>query len=341
MMRAVIAGLLLGVIACTARGPLSAEGFGSIGDDEADEADKGEQDGPDSIGDASDDNDSEPDSSNDDPDSPSSDDPSESTNDDSSSNTDDSSSSNDSFPDSSGDDPSEELADTDPSDETWGIPPDVTNEPCAPLAQDCFPTHKCVPFSTVQASPFLDANKCMPILGDKGWGEPCTLSSFNEGQDDCDGTGFCWNLEWVDGELHGTCVPFCTGSPQSLMCPAGWGCLFSGAVALCNKQCDPLLQDCPAEYGCYWSQNAFQCALTGSQGHDISPCDQPNDCQPGLVCVAQEQVPGCPGNESTCCTPLCDLDLADPCASPRECVAFFEQGQAPVGFQDVGVCVLP
>ncbi len=222
----------------------------------------------------------------------------------------------------------------------WGIPPDVTNEPCNPLAQDCFPTHKCVPYATVPGSTFLDANKCMPILGDKGWGEPCTLSNFNEAQDDCDGEGFCWNLEWVQGELQGSCVPFCVGSPQNLMCPIGWGCFFSGAVALCDRQCNPLLQDCPNQYACYWINEAFQCSLTGSPGGDAQPCNQANDCTPGLACVAKASVPGCPGNATTCCTPYCELDAPN-CAAPRECAAFFGVGEAPPGFENLGVCLKP
>ncbi len=225
-------------------------------------------------------------------------------------------------------------------DGNWGTPPDVTNEPCNPLAQDCFFTHKCVPYATVPGSSFLDADKCMPIVGDKGWGEPCTLSDFNEAQDDCDGEGFCWNLEWIQGELHGTCVPFCTGSPQDLMCPPGWGCLFSGAVALCSKQCNPLLQDCPDPYNCYWINDAFQCALTGSFGQDAQPCNQANDCTPGLGCVAKANVPGCPDNAATCCTPYCDLDTPD-CQAGRDCVAFFGLGEAPPGFEDVGLCLAP
>jgi hypothetical protein len=238
------------------------------------------------------------------------------------------------------DDDDDDATTSDDDDTNFGIPPDVTNEPCNPLAQDCFPTHKCVPYSTVPGSPFLDADKCMPILGDKGWGEPCTLSNFNEAQDDCDGEGFCWNLEWMDGALQGTCVPFCTGSPQNLMCPSGWGCLFSGAVALCSKQCNPLLQDCPNQYACYWVLDAFQCSLTGTLGQDTDPCDQANDCVPGMGCVAQASVPGCPGNEDSCCTGFCDLDTPN-CPPGRECIAFFGPGEAPPGFADIGMCISP
>jgi hypothetical protein len=223
--------------------------------------------------------------------------------------------------------------------ETWGIPPDVTNEPCDPLLQACFPTHKCVPFATQPNSSFWDANKCMPIIGDKTWGEPCTLNSLQDAQDDCDGDGFCWNLQWFEGEYHGTCVPFCVGPPQDLMCPVGWGCLFSGAIALCSRQCDPLGQDCPLDYGCYWSGGGFDCALTASPAGPNQACDDSNDCLPGLACVDKVLVPGCQGNDPNCCTHWCDLDEPDLCGPPLSCVPFFEPNEAPPMLADVGVCV--
>ncbi|NVB42908.1 hypothetical protein G6O69_34120 [Pseudenhygromyxa sp. WMMC2535] len=235
----------------------------------------------------------------------------------------------------------EGLDDPDEGLDTWGVPPDVTNEPCDPLAQDCFPTHKCVPFASVEGSNFLDADKCMPILGDKVWGEPCTLSDFNEAQDDCDGEGFCWNLEWVEGELQGTCVPFCVGTPQDLVCPAGWACLFSGAVSLCAKQCDPLVQDCPLDYGCYWTGNAFDCSLVATPAGDLEACDDYNDCLAGFGCVDPALVPSCVGDDPGCCTPFCELGGAEVCAGPRECVAFFAQDEAPPGYESTGICVLP
>jgi hypothetical protein len=225
--------------------------------------------------------------------------------------------------------------------DTWGVPPDVTNEPCDALAQDCFPTHKCVPFATQPGSSFLDADKCMPILGDKTWGEPCTLSSYNEAQDDCDGEGFCWNLEWSGGELHGTCVPFCVGTPQNLMCPEGWGCLFSGAVALCSKHCDPMLQDCPLDYGCYWTGGAFDCLLTATPAGPKQACDMANDCLPGLACVDKALVPGCQGGDPNCCTQWCELDAPDECEAPLSCVPFFVPDEAPPMLANVGVCIMP
>ena len=234
-----------------------------------------------------------------------------------------------------GDGESEEWGDE------WGTPPDVTNEPCDPLAQDCFPTHKCVPFASQPNSTFWDGNKCMPILGDKTWGEPCTLSSHNEAQDDCNGDGFCWNLEWNQGELHGTCVPFCVGSPQDLMCPPGWGCLFTGAIALCSKQCSPLIQDCPQAYGCYWTGGAFDCQITGTPATQGQACDMNNDCLPGFACVDKAAVPGCVGNDPNCCTQWCDLDAPDPCPNPLACTPFFDEGEAPAMFADVGVCISP
>ena len=238
-------------------------------------------------------------------------------------------------------DPSGDPSEGEEWGEEWGIPPDVTNEPCDALAQDCFPTHKCVPFASEPGSGFWDANKCMPILGEKTWGEPCTMSNPNEAQDDCDGEGFCWNLEWVEGQLHGICVPFCVGSPQDLMCPSGWGCLFTGAIALCSKQCSPLLQDCPEAYGCYWTGGTFDCQINGTPAQAGEACDMNNDCLPGLACVDKPAVPNCQGEDANCCTPWCDLDAPDPCAPPLACVPFFEQGQAPESFANVGVCITP
>jgi hypothetical protein len=223
--------------------------------------------------------------------------------------------------------------------DTWGIPPDVTNEPCDPLAQACFPTHKCVPYATQPNGSFWDANKCVPILGDKAWGEACTLDSPQNAQDDCDGDGFCWKLQWFEGELHGTCVPFCVGPPQDLMCPVGWGCLFSGAIALCTKQCDPLIQDCPLDYGCYWAGNGFDCALTASEAGQGQACDDYNDCLPGVACVAKDLVPGCQGNDPNCCTQWCDLSEPDPCPDPLSCVSFFAPNEAPPMLADVGICI--
>ncbi|HLT39842.1 MAG TPA: hypothetical protein VK034_26350, partial [Enhygromyxa sp.] len=234
-------------------------------------------------------------------------------------------------------DPDDE-AETNESDDTWGIPPDVTNEPCEPLAQDCYPTHKCVPYSTQPNSPLFDANKCMPIIGDKQWGEPCTLSSFQEAQDECDGQGFCWNLKWMQGQLHGTCVPFCFGTPQNLVCPLGWGCMFSGAVALCGHKCDPLLQDCSGEQGCYWNGQNFQCASISNPGMGSQQsCDEVNECLPGLGCVDKALVPGCVGPDDSCCTPWCSLQAPD-CPDSLECVPFFD-GEVPDLLADVGVCL--
>ena len=41
-----------------------------------------------------------------------------------------------------------------------------------------------------------------------------------------------------------------------------------------------------------------------------------------------------------CCTPFCDL-TAPVCPDGLECLAFYEEGQAPQCFEDVGVCFPP
>jgi hypothetical protein len=179
----------------------------------------------------------------------------------------------------------------------------------------------------------------MPILGDKQWGEPCVLSSFSEAQDDCDGEGFCSNLEWVQGELHGTCVPFCLGTPQDLMCPFGWSCQFSGAVSLCTQQCDPFLQDCPNDYGCYWAGNSFHCLLTSTLVGPNHSCDKVAECMPGLACVDKALVPGCVGNDASCCTSWCSLAAPD-CPPQLDCVAFFDpEDDVSDWLANIGVCI--
>ena len=48
------------------------------------------------------------------------------------------------------------------------------------------------------------------------------------------------------------------------------------------------------------------------------------------------------GAQTGCCTPYCPVDGGpDPCNMGEECVAFFVEGMAPPGYENVGVCVVP
>ena len=114
------------------------------------------------------------------------------------------------------------------------------------------------------------------------------------------------------------------------------------ALWLCLFWCDPLAQDCPDDYLCVGSQGAFMCVIdaSGEEGQYSDPCEWTDACDPGLVCLNPEYVPGC--QAGGCCSPFCDTSKANTCPGDgQECIAWFEEGMAPPGFEDVGVCGVP
>lgn len=64
-----------------------------------------------------------------------------------------------------------------------------------------------------------------------------------------------------------------------------------------------------------------------------------------VIVAGFEAVPACP--DAGCCAEFCDT--SDPQASAgcdatlpgTECVSWYERGQAPPGYENVGVCVAP
>jgi hypothetical protein len=104
------------------------------------------------------------------------------------------------------------------------------------------------------------------------------------------------------------------------------------------------VQDCVAGQGCYLVGDAFVCApaASGGQGVDDDPCEFINVCDPGLYCAGSGSVENCFG-ASGCCTNFCDVNAPiEPCpAVTEECVLIYELGMAPLGLEDVGVCVIP
>lgn len=233
---------------------------------------------------------------------------------------------------------------TDTSTTTDSFVPLVDADPtpnCDPFTQDCPDGEKCVPYASSGGA--WDANKCVAVMGEQAPGEPCVYGGLTESTDDCDATSFCWNVEEVDGEMLGTCHGFCEGTADMPECPEGYHCPISsdGPINLCFQTCDPIAQDCQDGLGCYWDNRAFACIFTQEPGiADGQPCGYINDCLPGSFCVDGAVVPAC--NGSACCVPFCDLGLGDAqCAGVPGtfCVPFWEQGLAPAGFEQVGVCV--
>jgi hypothetical protein len=209
---------------------------------------------------------------------------------------------------------------------------------CDPFFQDCPQGEKCVPYAS--SGDGWDANKCVAVTGDQVTGEACTYDGEQPATDDCDATGICLDR---DGDMLGTCHAFCTGTADEPECLDDLLCEFypQSVVALCVEQCDPLLQDCSAPFGCYWEDTGFHCLPGGDDMPTGEPCIYVNDCPPGNMCVEAALLPSCDGDD--CCTAICELGLGENlCLLPgSECVPFFEEDAAPEGFKKVGLCLAP
>jgi hypothetical protein len=114
----------------------------------------------------------------------------------------------------------------------------------------------------------------------------------------------------------------------------------TGTLVLCMG-CDPLVQDCGFNKGCYFANTYFDCVPAGSLGTG-EPCGFVNDCAPGHLCADATALPNCA--DVGCCTQYCNLLDGDAgcLAQPgTACVPFFEDGTVPEGFEHVGVCIIP
>lgn len=77
------------------------------------------------------------------------------------------------------------------------------------------------------------------------------------------------------------------------------------------------------------------------EGAPGDECSYINQCQKGSFCANPASLSMC-GAETGCCTPYCPVDGgADPCNMGEECVAFFVEGMAPPGYENVGICAIP
>jgi hypothetical protein len=211
---------------------------------------------------------------------------------------------------------------------------------CDPFLQDCPDGEKCVPYSSTGTN--WDADKCVPVTGSGTEGDTCIYSNTTEATDDCDANTHCWDVMDVDGMNVGVCTSFCGGTADDPICPPDTSCLIAndGSINLCIATCDPLLQDCNAGLACFWANNGFNCIFTTQDIPLGEPCGFINDCAVGLGCLTADVLPNC--NGSACCGSWCSVSEGAACMAPgTECTAFFEEGMAPPGYEDVGVCILP
>ncbi len=217
---------------------------------------------------------------------------------------------------------------------------------CDVWAQDCPQGEKCMPWAN-DGGDSWNATRCSPIDASPGQpGDTCTVEGSGvSGIDDCDIAAMCWD---VDGKTNmGICVGFCEGTEDAPFCSnPDEGCSISndGVLILCLAKCDPLLQDCPEGSACYPEDNGFFCSPDAS-GPDLGaigdPCEYINVCDPGGWCAAAEVVPDCAGAIG-CCAAFCDVtDPAAECPAGTECTPWYEDGTAPPGGEDIGVCIVP
>ncbi len=224
---------------------------------------------------------------------------------------------------------------------------------CDLFAQDCPQGEKCMPWANDGGGAW-NATRCSPIAPAPGQaGDECTVEGNGvSGIDDCDIGVMCWD---VDPKTNmGTCVAMCTGDESNPICEdPDTSCAIAndGAIILCLPNCDPLLQDCVDGQACYPINDAWSCApdASGETGVYGDPCEFINVCDPGYICLNAAAVPSGQACEGAggCCSGICDL--SDPAgdaqcegaAGGQTCQAWYEEGAAPPGYEDVGACALP
>ena len=229
-------------------------------------------------------------------------------------------------------------------------PPDVIIAECDVWDQDCPEGEKCAPWANDGGTSW-NSLQCVPIQNDPGQpGDPCTVEGSGvSGHDTCDVASMCWNVDPETNE--GVCAAFCQGSESNPVCDdPTTSCVIAndGVLILCLPNCDPLLQNCPDGQACYPGDTQFVCVPDAS-GPDLGaygdPCEFTNACDPGLLCVGAAAVPECTSAE--CCSEFCDLDAPDPDSecqgqgAGQQCLALFEEGQAPPGAEAYGFCAIP
>lgn len=218
----------------------------------------------------------------------------------------------------------------------------VTNT-CDPAEQDCPEGDKCTGYVVQEGYCCVDANKCVPVIGNAQLGDPCVRTDDN---DDCDEGLFCMTV--TSGSTgDGVCLAFCNVGTQDCAedgLPDAQCIAFNdGVLPICQDSCDPITQDCSGDLGCYGvGDQGFVCSVPGFEeglGNDGDMCFTIQSCKPGLGCTDASVLSDCAA--ARCCSPYCDLSEPDPCTSPEQCIAYYEDGTAPPGYENVGLCAVP
>ena len=213
---------------------------------------------------------------------------------------------------------------------------------CDPWMPLCPDGSKCAAYASDDESTW-DANKCVPAgTGMPGMG--CIAEgSATSGQDTCAVGGMCWD---VDENLTGVCFALCGGTQKQPSCPPGSSCFSTneGVVNLCVAKCDPLIVD-QCDGVCVLDPVGLQfiCLLDASGTTQVGDaCEFINECPPSSVCEDPARSSDCEAVADGCCLAYCDLRGMDPCPADYACEPILgEEMVAPLGHENVGVCVLP
>jgi hypothetical protein len=213
---------------------------------------------------------------------------------------------------------------------------------CDVFTQDCDAGEKCAAWASDGGSAW-NATKCVPVMGDRKPGEPCTVvESAVSGLDDCIKGAMCFD---VDAEGHGECVALCMDEAMPVCADPGSSCYISGdgVLNLCIPTCDPLIQDCPADEVClplYWPYSCND-DLSGDLGAAFDACEFVTSCDKGLLCLSPQAATECDQDADGCCLPMCSIAEAGAgCpGAGQECLPVYDP--QPPGYEDVGYCSLP
>jgi hypothetical protein len=220
---------------------------------------------------------------------------------------------------------------------------------CDLFTQGCPEGQKCMPAS-LDGDNSWETLICVPLAPNPaGLYQPCTTDGVS-GVDTCDIQLMCWSVDPDTGT--GTCFGQCTGSPGAPTCADIDAQSTFGrsdiAFCVCLPHCSVLLQDCPGTDLCLpnpMSPTHFMCVIdaSGEEGQAFDPCEYANACDPGLFCGNPEFAKECDIQSPGCCLPFCNLTVfpANCPGAGLQCLPFYEEGQAPPGDENVGVCGLP
>ncbi len=224
---------------------------------------------------------------------------------------------------------------------------------CSFFTQDCNDGEKCVPWSEL---PDLipDEIRCCPVQEPVAQaGDICTVQGYlGSCLDNCVKGTMCLD---IDGDGTGVCQQMCGGEPEDPKCDdAEEECfIYYSGVPLCFSTCDPLIQNCPSDKGCYPDAIAeggtgFLCMPTVGDNGLGDYCWLLSACNPGMICATPNVLPNCHGDadDAGCCTDLCDITEPDACSEIHpdlECVSWYYGDLQPPSqeLQNVGACVIP